>query len=312
MLLAVPRGIPTPHKRSRPARPAIVGRGILPLVLVGLVLVGSPGRAGAAVLGFGMSPASGPAGTIVQVSGTGCAPAITLSPTEDHVKVSSTTLALSTDIAVAANGSWHGTFAVPANAPALPGLVTALCFTNGLPSLTTIYTPRTFTVTGPLLPTTPVTTPTVPTTPTTETAQHTTTTTTGSFVTPTTPGATTVTPGTGPGATGGGPGRGGGGRPGAGNVGGGGPTGGGGNSHSVPGRGTSGSSPAVDGRAATAAALENPELASSNTGPGHSSSAWIFWLVLLALVIGAGLLLRWWHGREPLDAVATDAATDVS
>jgi hypothetical protein len=311
MFAAVPRGIPTPRRRSRPARPAIVGLGIPALVVLGLVLVGSSGRAGAAVLGFGMSPSSGPGGTVVQVSGTGCAPGITLSPAQGHVKISSTTLALSTDIAVAADGSWHGTFAVPANAPALPGLVTALCFTNGLPSLTTIYTPRTFTVTGPLLPTTPATTPTTPTTPTTETAQHTTTTTTGSFVTPTTPGATTVTPGTGPGATGGGPGRDGGGRPGGGNAGGG-PTGGGGNPRSVPRRGTSGSSPAVNGRAATAAALENPELASSTTGRGHSSSAWIFWLVLLALVIGAGLLLRWWHRREPIDAVATDAATDAS
>ena len=139
--------------------------------------VGRP--AGAAVLGFDTSPSSGPAGTVVQVSGTGCAPGITLSPAQDHVKISSTTLAVSTDIVVAADGSWHGTFAVPANAPALPGLVAALCFTNGLPSLTTIYSPQTFTVTGPLLPTIPVTTPTLPTTPTTEIVQHTTTTTIG-------------------------------------------------------------------------------------------------------------------------------------
>ena len=33
----------------------------------------------------------------------------------------------------------------------------------------------------------------------------------------------------------------------------------------------------------------------------------MLWLVLLALVIGAGVLLRWWHRREPLDAVASDA-----
>ena len=37
----------------------------------------------------------------------------------------------------------------------------------------------------------------------------------------------------------------------------------------------------------------------------------MFWLLLLALVIGAGVLLWWWHRREPLDAVAGDAPTDV-
>ncbi len=302
---------------------AIVGLGVLALVLSGLVVVGSSGRAGAAVLGFGASPSSGPGGTVVQVSGSGCAPGITLSPAQDHVEISSTALALSTDLAVAADGSWHGSFTVPANAPALPGLVAAVCFTNGLPSLTTIYTPQTFTVTGPLLPAVPVTTPTLPTlpttptlpsTPTTEIAQHSTTTTIGPGRT-TTPGSTTTTPGTGTGV----------GTPSDGGNGGGGARGGSGagapsgSSVSGPARGSSAASPAGAQRAATAAALENPELTSS-TSRGSSGSAWILWLVLLALVIGAGVLLRWWYTREPVDArvidpsidAPTDASTDAS
>jgi hypothetical protein len=326
VLVAAPRRVPTVSRRSRTARPPRIGPGILAGVLLGLVVVvGSGARAGAAVVGFTLSPTSGPAGTVVQASGTGCAPGITLSPTQDHVKISSTTLALSTDVAVAADGSWHGTFAVPANAPALPGLVAALCFTNGLPSLTTIYAPQRFTVTGPLVPPAPVTLPTVPTTPTTATAEHTTTTTSSAGATPTptpTPGSTTVTPGTGTGGTGGGHG-GGGTRPGSGNGGGDGApapgagdgTGtsvGGGGSGPVPGRAPSGASATGDRHAATAAALDDPMLTSSTTGRGGGTSPWLFWLVLLALVLGTGLLLRWWHRREPVEGLASDAPTDAS
>ncbi len=46
--------------------------------------------AGAAIQNFAMSPTSGPPGTSVHVSGTGCAPGLFLSSDQDFVEVSST------------------------------------------------------------------------------------------------------------------------------------------------------------------------------------------------------------------------------
>jgi hypothetical protein len=120
-------------------------------VAVALMLTAGPLRhatvAGAAIQAFSMSPTSGPPGTSVHVSGTGCAPGILLASSQDFVQVSSTTGPTSSRFAVTTNGSWNGSFVVPANAPAAPATVTALCFSDALQSLQTIYLPAVFTVT---------------------------------------------------------------------------------------------------------------------------------------------------------------------
>ena len=173
--------------------------------------------AGAAVQSFAMSPTSGPPGTSVHVSGTGCSPGLLLAPSQDFVQVASATVPpTSTRFAVTTNGSWSGNFVVPTNAAALPAAVTALCVSDGLQSLLTIYTPATFTVTTApttTTATTPATTPaTAPaTTPTTNrstptTHPHSGSTTPGSSSgggTPTSepPGGTVSTPGDGTGGS---------------------------------------------------------------------------------------------------------------
>ena len=110
---------------------------------------------------FSMSPASGPAGTEVSVGGAGCAPGLLLSSL-DRVVV---TMASAPPVSVqsdASGGAWSGTVTVPANVAAAPAVVTALCFTDGLQSLLTIYTPKTFTITAAAAPTTTPVTTTVP------------------------------------------------------------------------------------------------------------------------------------------------------
>jgi hypothetical protein len=285
---------------------------VVALAVIAVASLAIRGVAGAAVQSFSVSPSSGPPGTVVDVSGTACSPGITVTPTQDYVKISSTTLSLSTNIPVAANGSWHGSFTVPSNAPAAAGLILAVCFTNALPSLTTTYTPQEFTVTGNPATTTTTTPNTLPTTPTT--ARQTTIT-----PPPTTPGTsgpggtptTHPTNGSTPGSTGGGNGGGG--------TGDGGSRGGGG-SGSPGGSGIGGStgstSGAIGGRTtskagstATAARLRDPRLASSTSSRGGNGSLWVLWLVLIALAGGAGALLWWWQHREPGEA---DPVPDVT
>lgn len=291
--------------RGRGALGAFVA--LFVIVVTGLAVTSA---AGAAVQAFKVSPASGPPGTVVNVSGTACSPGITVSSTQDFVRISSTTLSLATDIPVAANASWHGTFTVPGNAAAAPGVVLAACFTDALPSLTTTYTPQRFTVTAGPAPTTTVTTPTTP-----------------QPTTPTTPRQTTnPPPSTSPGpadqggppttrpANGSTPTTNGGASPGSGNGPGG--SNGGGGSGGAPGAAI-GSSTTVgksgghatsskagtpkksgSGQIATAAGLRDPNLASSNSG-GDDGTAWILWLVLVAVVAGAVALSWWWQHRAP-------------
>ena len=116
------------------------------------------GEASAAVQSFHISPSSGPIGTVVSASGTNCNPTASLPTSGDYVSVSSTTFPLTVNMPVAANGSWHGAFTIPGNALPVPGLVEAVCFTNGTPASTTVYTPQRFTVTSPAT-TTPTTRP---------------------------------------------------------------------------------------------------------------------------------------------------------
>ena len=147
-------------------------RGVLFAAVLAIAGSWSAGVAGAiTVTSFRLSPTSGPPGAVVKISGHGCTPALTPLAGNDYVKVTAPALQVSIQVPVAASGSWHGSFTVPANATAAPGLVAALCVTGGWPALTTIYTPQTFTVIAPPPSTTPTTTApgsTTPTTPTTK------------------------------------------------------------------------------------------------------------------------------------------------
>ena len=138
--------------------------------------LGSTGTAGAAITSFGVSPAAGPAGTVVHVSGSGCVPGLLSSSSTDFVTVTVPTLNVTLQAPVKSDGSWQGSFPVPASASAGSAPVVALCVSGGLESLLTIYIPQVFTVTAgsapptttttvaPPPPTAPVATP-VPTTP---------------------------------------------------------------------------------------------------------------------------------------------------
>jgi hypothetical protein len=258
----------------------------------------SGGVADAAITGFALSPTSGPPGTVVSVSGTGCSPGLTVSGASDYVTVTAPTLQISTTrIATAANGSWHGSFTVPAGAKGLGlgSLVAAVCTSNALPSLTTLYTPQTFTVTAPPA----VTTPTTPTTPTTKPHGPGTTTPPTNGGNPPVRGGPTSTvpvPGGVPDGSGANPGS------------------GGGNGGSKSGNGGSGSARPgpthIDvQRAAEASAraadLSTPELPAADTA-GAGGLGWLAWLLLLALVVAA-VGTPFWLRRSREPEAAADA-----
>jgi hypothetical protein len=237
------------------------------------------GSAGAAITSFTLSPTSGAPSTVVGVSGAGCSPGFTVSAS-DYVLVTAPTLQISTRVPVVANGSWHGSFTVPAGATPLASPVAALCVSDGLPSLLTLYTPQTFTVTAPPTTTAPTTTPgtTHPTTPTTPTTQ------------PRESGGTTPPPGTqppnggaGPGATlpvsGGSPPSDGGGSNGGSHSG----SADGGSARNQSGAGTVDVEHAMSA-AARAADLSAPELPTAHVG-GSSGLGWLSWLLVLALLV---------------------------
>jgi hypothetical protein len=274
------------------------------VVAIAVIVVASlatRGVAGAAVQSFGVSPSYGPPGTVVDVSGTACSPGITLTP-EDHVTISSTVLPLPTNIPVAADGSWHGSFTVPGNATPGSGLILAGCVTDRLTLSPTTYTPHGFTVTANPPATTTTAGNRLPTTPTT--ARRTTITPAPTTRGPTDPGGT-PTSGSTPGSTGGGNSGGGTGNGGSRRGAGGGGPGIGGSTGSTPGA-TRG---AATSNAATAAGLRDPRLASSTSSRGGSGALWVLWLVLLLLAAGAGALLWWWQHREPGEA---DPVPDVT
>jgi len=269
--------ISTPRRRAR----------ALPVVAALLVTVGwgLTGIAHADVSSFVLSPKSGPPGTVVTVSGTGCSPGPTNSESSDYVAVQAPTLQLyDKQIRVRKNGSWHGTFKVPSDANAgLAAAVAALCVRDTLPSLSTWYLPQTFTVTAPPTPTTTApggTTPTTPTTPTTKKPTGTTPPTHDEGPGPDGgggPGSTVPVfggfpPDTSGGNTGGGTDRGG--------------SDGGGSETTRPGTTRAGLNRASRGMpAARAADLSVPRLPGAHVA-GASGLGWIAW-VLLALVIAA-------------------------
>ena len=275
--------------------PATAGAGSRVAVVVFAVLAAGwwsfSGSAGAAVLAFVLAPTSGPPGTHVDVSGTGCSPGLTLS-SSDFVAVAVPAFDVTVQRPVEADGSWHGTFKVPADAVAGDAAVAVVCVTDGLPSLTTLYTPQTFTVTTA--------------SPTTTTSQPPSTT---GGTTPTTTGGTTPKPGT---PTTGGeppPGTGGGSEPSttvptSEGVPSGGPNGGpgGGEAGNKSGAGARPVKADVDRaprRATRAADLRAPELSAARIND-MSELDWLAWTLLIALVaaaVAAPLLLRRLRGR---------------
>lgn len=251
---------------------------------VGAVLGGAAPAGGALLTPFSMSPTSGPGGTAVSVSGTGCSPGLLLSSSLDRVVVTvSTVPSVTAQMPVTSNGSWSGSLTIPAGVVPGPAPVAALCVSDGLASLLTIYEQKTFTVTAADAPATtaPATTTTLPVSaeqppPVAPPAGP------GPGKTPsTTPGGgsgspppagtpTTAAPGTGSAPPGGGsadPGDSGGG--------------------ASPGGASRGGSSGKHAETVSAAAdLATPTLAAAALDGGGGGLAWVRWLALLLLLAG--------------------------
>ncbi len=118
------------------------------VIVVATVAWGMSAAAHADVSDFELEPTSGPPSTLVHVSGGDCTPGIAPSSTTDYVAVAVPMLSTWRQAPTAADGSWRTSFTVPADAAPGPALVTALCISGGLPALSTIYAPGTFTVTA--------------------------------------------------------------------------------------------------------------------------------------------------------------------
>jgi hypothetical protein len=276
-----------------------VARGALACLLgmAGVVGFGvvTQGTAGAAIGPVGVSPSSGPPGTAVTVSGSGCGPGLIRSPSQDYVSVSSTSLPLGVQVPVDSGGSWSTTFTVPPGTLPLPAAIAALCITDGLPSLVTIYTPGTFTVTAASPPATspPPTTPpatTVPTSPTT-----------GGTSNPTTP-TSKGKPGSKSDA---GSPTGSGSSAGDGNGSGSGARRSGSDSEFATLAGTIEDLGSGDG-SGTAAGLRSPRLASDSTSADGGLGWWWLLVLVLAGAVGVGAW-AWWRSRRgpgPGDAMA--------
>src|SRR5690349_14528601 len=125
--------------RSRRAR-RVAGVGVAAL-LVGFAVGFAAPVADAAVTAFALSPHAGPPGPVVQVSGAGCNPGLLGSAQTDFVSVTAPSMGVLVRIPTHANGTWSGSFTVPASASAGAAAVSASCVSGGLSSLTTIYTP---------------------------------------------------------------------------------------------------------------------------------------------------------------------------
>jgi hypothetical protein len=236
------------------------------VVLAGLAASYAPPGADAAVTTFALSPRSGPPGTVVHVSGAGCNPGLLGPPGNDFVTVTAPTLRVVVRVPVKdANGSWSGTFAVPAGSrTGTAGPVTASCVSSGLSSLTTTYKPQTFTVTAPPATTsgTSTTRPRSTTTPSTNPADH------PSTVVGRPPVAPHVTGDTGtrvssPGDTGGPAGS---------------------NAPST----TRGPGKPKHSASGGPASLQQVDLGSYVGSVGNDGLGWLSWLLLFALLIGAG------------------------
>jgi hypothetical protein len=256
------------------------------------LVVATAGPASAAFAPVHTAPSSGPPGTTFTVSGSGCGPGLTLS-SADFASVSSSTLRLALHVPVDHTGSWHTTFHVPKGSLPVLALVTAACFTNGLPSLTTIYTPATFVVTATPSPTSPPPPP-PPTSPPTSGPTGTSPTTKGTAGSTTT-GGTEAAPGAGP-ASGSGSGRSGRARTSSGR--------GGAGSTVAAGSGVGGS---TTKRSGAVAGLRSPELASDSRRTSSEVSPW--WWALVALLVAGGIGAWVRLRRRGISPAATGAPT---
>jgi hypothetical protein len=277
-------------------------RAFLPLTATAALVAAAAAPAGAAIGPVHTAPSSGPPGTTFTVSGSGCGPGLTLS-SADFASVSSSSLRLGVHVPVDHTGSWHTTFHVPSGSLPVPALVTAACFTNGLPSLTTIYTPATFVVTAAPTPTTsPPPPPPPPTSPTPAGSTGT---------SPTTKGTTGSTTGGKGAATGAGASSGSGSGSGAGRSGRARTSSGRGGAAGTVAAGAPGGSAAK--RSGAVAGLRSPELASDSRRTSSGISPW--WWGLLALLvagaIGAGVSLRRRMAAGATGAATPDGADDA-
>ena len=272
--------------RSRARARRVAGMGVVAL-LAGFAASYAPPAADAAITTFALSPRSGPPGTVVHVSGTGCTPGLLGSPQSDFVEVSAPTFKVTVRLPVSASGAWRGTFTVPPNV-ALPSTVTATCVAGSVPSLTTIYTPRSFMVTSPAATTTPTTKPhTTHSTPTTRPKPPT----EGTVVVPGHPsvtGAPTGNPHAPNDSSGGDGNRSAGGSPGA-------PT----HRHAV--------GKTAHGATADPATLQQAVLGSLTPSDRDDGLGWLGGLLLVALLIAAsGAALLIWRARLAREAAVAD------
>lgn len=259
-------------------------RRITPFALFALATIAlasfvSIGTAGAWLQPFRLSPSSGPPGSVVTVSGTDCTPGPVVAAGTDYVNITSTTLPISVDVRVAANGSWRGQLTVPGSQALGVGLVGATCFTNGMPSATT-YSPQSFTVTNPS------------TTPTTGHAVR----------TPApTPGAAVGGPPTHPAVPN---------APSAGNRGNGSGSNGSGSGTNA-GRG-SGSVTAVNPATAAASKLATASGAdhdlTANSTSGHHRSPWLWWLLFVIVLAAVAATLVYIRRRHDANAETVPSA----
>jgi hypothetical protein len=255
--------------------------------VLSIICAFAPARSAGAIgppTSFDMSPSSGPARTTVNVSGTGCSPG--LLPQSTFVAVEAATVpATSVRLKVHRDGSWSGSFTIPDNAPAAPAAVSASCVSGGLQSLLTVYTPRTFTVTGNGAPTT-LASPLPP--PTTMPADP------GNATDPNSPNPGTSSSVSVPhdpidaGASGARGGR--------------------GDGTAADRRGSAVTAATVSrtdgtksGPGTRAAELSSPELSVSRSGDG-SGLGWLLWVLALAVPVGGSALYLWMRrARRPDD-----------
>jgi len=278
------RYAPMPAERRARSSRKFRSRGAATAVGVGVVFALAPVvHAGAIGLptSFAMSPSSGPPGTTVQVSGNGCSPGL-LGGSSSVMIDAGTMPPTSVQVPAKSNGAWRGTFKIPGAARATAAEVTATCVSGGLQSLLTIYWPKTFTVSGGVVPTTPsspVSTP--PRTSTTATLS-------GPDIATTTSPASVPNVGAGSGATGAST-----------DTGAGAASGNGSSGHEgAPRASGTASGATTSGPLARAADLRSPELSVSKSNDG-AGLGWLLWLLVLSVPVGALALYAWMrHARR--------------
>jgi len=118
--------------------------GLLPLTGLGVGSVAHASQTDSTFPTFTSSPRSGPPGTVITASGTGC-PGATNEGGVSLAPVGSQQPTAAVKIKPNAKGNWSSTLKVPSNAPVGEYLVSAICtFESGTPN---VYRENSFTVT---------------------------------------------------------------------------------------------------------------------------------------------------------------------